>query len=134
MVKKILAVVAGVLLGGLVIFLMERVGHSINPPPEWLDPAKPETIARYVSEAPITVLLFVLLSWAVGSLAAGITATLVCNDGKSVYALTTGALLLFMGIANLMMIPHPLWFMAVTAFVFIPPAWLGYRLVRKKHA
>lgn len=134
MVKKILAVLAGVLAGGLVIFLVERIAHSIYPPPEWLDPAKPETIARYVDEAPVATLLFVLLSWALGSLAGGITATLVCNDRKSVYALTAGTLLLLLGIVNLIMIPHPPWFMAVTVFVYIPPAWLGYRLVRKKGA
>jgi len=132
MLRKILAVIFGMLVGAIVVFLVDMFGHTIYPFPEGLDMDDTAAVNAYVAAAPVGAMLFVVLAWVLGSFVAGTVATLICNDGKSVYALTCGVLLLIGGITTLVMIEHPTWMWIVSAFAFISPAWLGYRLVRKK--
>lgn len=132
MLKKLLAVILGIVAGGAGTFLTEELGHKMYPVPGYVDSEKPETVARYINEAPLGALLFVLLAWAVGSFLAGLTATLICNDRKSIYALCCGVVLLMLGLVNLLLIPHPFWFWVAAPFVFLVPAWAGHRAVRKR--
>lgn len=132
MLRKILAVVIGMLVGAMVVALIDMLGHTVYPFPEGLDMDDSAAVAAYLAGAPLGAMLFVVLAWVMGSFVAGAVATLICNDGKSVYALICGVLLLIAGITTLLMIAHPTWMWIVSAFAYIPPAWLGYRLARKK--
>src|SRR5262249_50746482 len=67
--RNILAVVLGVALAGSLVFAVEALGHRIYPPPEGLKADDYEAIKAYVAQAPVGALLFVPLSWFVGTLA-----------------------------------------------------------------
>lgn len=56
MIKKIIAVPAGVLAGGLGIYLTETLGHKLYPLPAGMDPNDMDAMASYVSTAPFMAL------------------------------------------------------------------------------
>jgi hypothetical protein len=125
MLRSVGAVVAGVILGGGVVFAVELLGGMLFPMPPGLDLNDPQALAVAMANAPLGALLFVLLAWAAGSLAGGWLAARLAGRAPHWHALIVGVLLLIAGIINLATLPHPLWFQVVSVLVFLPAAWLG---------
>ena len=72
--RRILAVVLGVVVGNAVFFLVSLVAGQLYPPdPELIDPQTPEATAQRVDDADTNGLLLILLGGALGGLAAGVT-------------------------------------------------------------
>ena len=128
MLRKILAVLAGIVAGSVIIFLTEMLGHTVYPLPEGIDIKNPESIKDYIETAPVGAFLMVILGWVFGSLTAGFVATIIAPDDYARYGMICGVILLAMGIANMAMIPHPAWMWVLGILVFLPFAWLGYKL------
>lgn len=131
MLRTVLAVVLGLVMGGMVVFAIEVVGHLIHPPPADLDTGDREAMKRYVEQLPPAAFLFVLLAYAAGSFAGGWVAARVARRAPLVHAVIVGALLLAAGIMNVVMIPHPLWFTFASLAVFLPAALAGAWLARR---
>jgi hypothetical protein len=134
MIRKILAVVLGVVAGGIVIGVSEAIAHTIYPVPAGLDPSKPEMIAEYIRTAPLGALIAVLISWALGALVAGVVATLIARVADAKSALIAGGVLLLFSLINMFVIPHPVWFRIAGILLFLPLAGLGYVLVKPRSA
>lgn len=126
MVRSLLAVVAGIGLAWAGIAFIESVGHGLYPPPEGIDPADREAFAAAVQEMPRAALVVVLLAWSVGTFCGAWLAARLA--GRHFYAMLVGGVMMLGGVANLVAIPHPLWFSAVGTLVFLPAAHLGGRL------
>jgi hypothetical protein len=126
--RKILAVVAGVILAGIVTFAVQKIGHQVYPPPADLDMKNMEAMKAYVSTLPMGALLFVLLSYLVGSFAGGWLAATIARTSQIHLPLTVGGVQLFFGIINLVMLPHPMWFAIAAVIVFLPAAYFGGKL------
>lgn len=129
--RKILAVVAGVILAGLLVYAVETVGHQVYPPPADLDMKNMAAMGAYVATLPIGALLFVLLAYALGSFAGGWLAAKIARTSQIHLPLTVGGIQLLFGILNLIAIPHPLWFAIAAVSVFLPAAYWGGKLVVK---
>lgn len=129
--KKFLAILAGIAAGTIVIFLVERVGHSVYPPPDNIATMDIESIKAYIETSPIGALLFVALSQALGSFAAGIATTLAFKGKAKNLSIISGSVLMFFGFLNLFFIPHPAWFWVASLSVYIPFAILGNKLFSK---
>jgi len=128
--RKILAVVAGVILAGIITFAVQKIGHQVYPPPENLDMKNMEAMKAYVATLPMGPLLFVLLSYIVGSFAGGWLAAKIARTSQIHLPLTVGGVQLFFGLINLVMIPHPMWFAIASVIVFLPAAYFGGKLGR----
>ncbi len=120
--------VAGVVAGGLLVALVEGIGHRVYPLPEGLDVKDVEALKEYVATLPAGALLFVLLAWAVGSFGGGWLAAKIADRKRLVHALVVGGVLMAFGIVNLVTIPHPLWFAVVGVVLFLPAACAGAKL------
>ena len=134
--KRILPVLAGVLTGMLVIFVIETLGHMVYPIEMNLETATPEAKADFLKHIPPAAIAIVIIAWALGAMGAGIVSTLISKDNSSEFypALKSGGILLGFGIINMIMIPHPIWFWIAGILVYLPFAWLGYKIaVRKNH-
>ena len=129
--KTILSIAAGIILGVIIISAVESLGHFIYPPPANLDLKNPEVIKLLMKNAPLGVLLFVILAWASGSLAGGLVSASIAIKSKSRNALIVGGVLTMFGLLNLLMIPHPVWFWVLGLSVFLPCAYLGYIITQK---
>lgn len=135
MLNRLTPVLAGCAAGIAVIFLMEFVSHAIYPLPEGLDPNNPEHLKLIMTNAPIGALVLVLVAGFLGGFAGGIVASIFDKSNKTKRAIAVGIVLTILGIINLFMIPHPIWFMLINVVVYIAGAFLGSLLIKpKKHA
>jgi hypothetical protein len=129
--RSILGVVAGAVVAFIGVMVIEAVGMKVYPPPPGLDPNNPESIRAMMKDIPAGALGFVLAGWVVGTLAGAAVAARIATRSPMVPAMIVGVLLLAAGVANLVMIPHPLWFTVASVVAILPAAYAGGRLGRR---
>lgn len=127
MVRKILAVPAGLLAGGIGIFLIEALGHQLYPLPAGMNQNDMEGMKTYVTTAPFMALFFVIIAYAVGALVSGFVSTKVAADRSKLYALLCGLIFLVQSIYMMYSLPTPTWFWIAGILVWFL-VLVGYRL------
>lgn len=128
MLRNILAIIAGLAAGIVVIFIMEFVGHGIYPPPAGFDPTDEAAMENVMMQAPVGALLMVILAYILGSFAGGFVASQLSRSAPLRNAIIVGILLLIAGVVNVFMIPHPVWYLVLSMAVYLPFAYLGGKL------
>lgn len=121
--KVVLATIAGVLLGSLVIYAIETLSHQFIAIPENIDFKDPEQLAAYMDRLPLGAKLSVVFAWGAGMFA-GATAAVFMTGRKGWPATAVVLVLLAATAANFAMIPHPVW-MIVAALLVAGLAWFG---------
>lgn len=130
--RNVLAVVAGVILGGAANMGVIMLSGSIIPPPEGVDPSNMESIKTnmHLFEAKHFVMPF--LAHAVGSFVGALVAALLAVSRKMQIAVGLGIWTLIGGIMAATMIPAPTWFIVLDlGLAYIPMALLAGRLASK---
>lgn len=131
--KNILAFIAGVIAGSLVNMGIIMVSGSIIPPPEGADNTTMEGLKASMHLFQPRHFLFPFLAHALGTFAGAFVTASIAASHKMKLALGIGALFLAGGIANVVMLPSPLWFTIVDLVgAYIPMAWLAGRLAGRK--
>lgn len=129
---SILGVVAGMVVGGTVVWAVELMANRVHPFPEGIDrsdmDAFMEAVRQHAADAPLAALVIVIVAHAVGPLIGSFLAALIAGRGKMVCGMIIGVLFLLAGVMNLVMIPHPLWFAVVDLLVVLPMAFIGAKL------
>lgn len=69
--STILAVVAGVVVAVVIVFVFEAAGHSIWPPPPGLDVSDPEALKALMPSIPIGAKVAVVVAWVAGAFGGG---------------------------------------------------------------
>jgi hypothetical protein len=126
--RSVMAVVVGCLAAFFHIMAIEALNLVLFPPPEGLDPNKPETVVAYMKEIPTGALLMVLLAWMVGTFAGSWITTRLAPVPKRNHGLVIGVLFMIAAIGNMRAIPHPPWFWVVSLASFLPVSYLGTAL------
>ncbi len=121
--KHILATIAGVLIGSMVISGIEAVSHQRMPLPESIDYKDPVQLASYMDQAPLAAKLAVVFAWGAGMFV-GAAAAVFMTSRKRWPATAVVLILLAATGVNFAMIPHPGW-MIVGAVVVAGVAWFG---------
>lgn len=126
--KNILSVIAGLITGVILIFLLEMLVPMVYPPPPGLDFTKAdrETMEMLMSLMPLSAMIFVLANYAIASLAGGLVSSLISK--KMGQPLMVGGFLTVANIFNLVEIPHPLWMAVTSMLVFLPFAFVGGKI------
>jgi hypothetical protein len=130
MIRAIMGVIAGVVIGTIVILVIEILGHHLYPFPPGLDPKDHQALAKFMMTAPIGAWLLVLFAYAAGSFVAGASGTWIGR--KSWHGWACGGILMSLGLINLLLMPHPVWFWVASLALYLPAAWAGARLARPK--
>ena len=120
-----LAIVAGIVTAMLLVAIIENAGHSAYPPPPGLDFADKEAVGAYVEALPMGALAYVLGAWLIGTFGGGVVAGVLAGSGSRLFPGVVGAVMLAAVIANLIMIPHPVWFALVGVFGTIVAAFMA---------
>lgn len=129
LVRNILAVLAGVILGSVVNMAIVTFGPSLVPPPAGVDLSTPEGLAAGIALFEPRHFVTPFLAHALGTLVGAFVAYLVAASHKARFACAIGVLFLVGGIAACFMIPAPAWFMALDLVVaYLPMAWLAIAL------
>jgi hypothetical protein len=126
MLRRILSVLAGMVVAFFCVTLVEAVSARIYPLPAGVDVSDERSLRDAMAHIPTGAILLVLAGWALGSLAGGLTAGRIARALRP--ALIVGVLLLAVGLLNLRMIPHPVWVWVGGPLLLFVPAWLGGRL------
>jgi hypothetical protein len=137
--RNILAVIVGLVVGGAVNMSLIMLGPSIIPPPPGVDATNTQSLIANIHLFQPRHFVFPFLAHALGTLAGALTAFLIAGSYKRVFAYVIGVVTLAGGIAAACMIPAPMWFMVLDLVVaYIPMAWLatviGGRMSSKRPA
>lgn len=107
MLRSVLAVVFGVLLGSVIILVVETLGHAMFPPPPDLDPGSPQSLR----EIPLGALCAIVAAWFAGAFGGGAAASLIAKRWAPAAWVVAAAILLLAG-AAMAQLPHPFWMIA----------------------
>ena len=137
--RNILAVVVGLVLGSVVNMSLIMLAPSVIPPPPGVDMTTAEGLAKGMPLLEAKHFAFPFLAHALGTLAGALVAFLIAGRHHAVLAFAVAVVFLAGGIAAAFMIPAPAWFIGLDLVVaYIPMAWLataiGRRLKRPRAA
>lgn len=132
-VRNILAVVVGALVGGALNMAIINNGGSIIPPPEGLIPGDMESLKEHMPNFGPEQFVMPFLAHALGTLVGAWLAAMIAATHKMKFAMAIGVWFLLGGIAVSFMLPAPLWFSAVDILLaYIPMGYLGWKLAGSK--
>lgn len=125
-VRNILAVVAGLILGGIVNMGIITISGSIIPPPEGADVTTPEGLKASIHLFEPKHFLMPFLAHAMGTFVGALVAALIAANRKLLFAMIIGVVTMIGGIAAVNMIPAPMWFnITDLALAYMPMAFAG---------
>lgn len=129
--KNILAVIAGVILGSAVNMGIIMISSSIIPPPDGVDVTSMESLKASMHLFEPKHFIFPFLAHAVGTFVGALVTALLAASHRMKLALLIGLFFLVGGIINLFMLPSPTWFAVLDiAVAYKPTAWLAGKLAR----
>ena len=132
-VRNILAVVAGLVVGGAVNMAIIMISGSIIPPPEGVDNTTMEGLKAGMHLFQPKHFILPFLAHALGTFVGALLAAIIAATHKMKFALSIGIFFLVGGIANVIMLPSPVWFTVLDlAGAYIPMGFLAGNLVMKK--
>lgn len=131
-VRNILAVIAGIIVGSIVNMGLVSISGSIIPPPPGADMTTPEGVKAAMPLMETKHFIFPFLAHALGTLVGAFTAAKIAATRKMTFALVVGIFFLIGGIAAVFLIPAPTWFAVLDLVVaYLPMAYLGGKLAGK---
>lgn len=133
MVRKILAVIAGLLSAILIFMIMQAIGGAIYGKPQMPEGGgmpDPAAMAEYIKGLPIGAFVLLALGYIIGSTAGGFIARKISLSDSLVVPVIIGVVLTLAWVANISMVPHPIWLTVVGFFCYIPFTILGHKLAR----
>lgn len=131
MLRNVVAVVAGIVIGSAVNIALIALGPSLIAPPAGADMSTAEGLSRAMHLLEPRHFVMPLLAHALGTLAGALAAWLIAASHKARFAYAIGVVFLCGGIAASFMIPAPAWFIALDLLAaYLPMAWLAVRIGR----
>jgi hypothetical protein len=129
LLRNVLAVLAGVVVGAVVNSALIMLSPSLIPPPAGVDVNDAESLSRSMHLFQPRHFLMPFLAHALGTLAGALAAYVIAATHKRPIALAIGVVFLCGGVVASFMIPAPSWFIALDLLLaYLPMAWLATRL------
>ena len=126
LLRNILAIIVGLLVGSVVNMSIVTLGPALIPPPAGVDPTNAQSLAGAMHLFEPRHFVMPFLAHALGTLAGALAAWFIAASHKANFAYAIGVVFLCGGIAACFMIPAPAWFMALDLIVaYLPMAWLA---------
>ena len=127
--RNVLAVVVGIVVGGFVNMSIIMVGSALVSPPPGVDVNDAASIAQGIHLFEPKHFIAPFLAHAAGTLSGALLAYLIAASHKARFAWGLGAFNLCGGVAASFMIPAPAWFIALDLVAgYLPMAWLAIRI------
>jgi uncharacterized membrane protein YqgA involved in biofilm formation len=124
-VRNILAVLAGCLIGMMVNMSLIISGNQLLPLPEGVNPMN---AMAWESKS----FIFPFLAQAIGTLAGAFITAKFSSSHHMVFAVSIGVFFLAGGISMVFIIPAPVWFISSDLLLaYLPMAWCGWKLSGK---
>jgi len=124
MARKIFGVISGLALAFVLIMVLEMVSSYAFAPPA-LDPSDPEAAKEMMRRMPAVGFLSVLAIYFVSTFVGGFTAAKISREAWAAWVVA--AFILVAAIANVVMLPHPIWFTVLAVALIGAAGWLAGR-------
>ncbi len=132
-IKNILAVVTGIILGSIVNMGIIRISGSIIPPPDGADVTTMEGLKASLHLFQPKHFIMPFLAHALGTFIGSLLSATIAASHKMKFALVIGVFFLAGGIVNTFLLPSPTWFTVVDLVgAYIPMGYFAGKLVVKK--
>ncbi len=123
--KNILAVISGWLVGSVINMGIIQIGHKLIPI-EGIDPNDMGELSAVMPTLEFEYFIFPFLAHAIGTLAGAVVAGLIAASHQMKFSMGIGVLFLIGGVMVNYMLPGPTWFAVVDiVLAYIPMAWFG---------
>lgn len=116
--RNIAAVIAGILVGGTAVALIEYASSSAHPMPAGLDMNDRQALGEWIDSLPLSAYATVLAAWCTGAFLSVWVARMLATHRAMWPGIVAGGFLLLATIANLIAIPHPLIFAILGVAVY----------------
>lgn len=131
--RNIVAVVIGLLVGNIVNGSIIMISPSVIPPPAGANLMTEEGLLAAMQLMEPKHFLMPWLAHALGTFAGSLVAVLIAASYKKTFALIIAGLFMIGGIYMVMVLPSPLWFTIVDlGLAYFPMAFLAIKLGVKK--
>lgn len=130
--RNILAVVAGIVIGSIVNMLLLQLGPMVAPLDPAIDPNDPMSLKENAHLLTTGNFVMTFIAHAGGTLIGALVASKIAASHQLIFALVIGALFLLGGIYMVVLLPTPLSFEVIDLVVaYLPMAWLGWKFSGK---
>jgi hypothetical protein len=131
--RSVLAVIVGAIVGGVVTFIVELPGIFLYPPPEGVDYQDAAAMTAWMKTLPAQAMALVLAAWTIGAFAGAFTAAKIARSGKMVVAVIVSLISLAAAAYYIQAYEHPSW-MWVSVALLPLAGLLGGTLARGRAA
>ena len=132
LLRNVLALIAGIGIGGAVNMALIVLSPSIIAPPPGIDVNNAQSLSQSIHLFEARHFVMPWLAHAVGTFAGALVAYLIAASYKVRIAYVIGAVFLCGGVAASFMIPAPAWFIALDLLAaYLPMAWLGIQIATR---
>lgn len=130
--KNIIAVVVGIVVGSIVNMAIISISGSIIPPPEGADVTTMEGLKNSMHLFEPKNFVFPFLAHALGTLVGAFLVAKIAATHKMKFAYAIGFFFLLGGITNVFLLPSPIWFTLLDLIgAYLPMAFIGGKLATK---
>jgi len=127
-VRSVVAVVLGLIAAMFFIVGVEGVSSILHPFPPGFDPTSYDDMKAHVARFPAWVLLLAVAAWGLGTFVSSWLATRLGSGRHPAHGIVVGSILLAAAVANMLMLPYPVWFWVGNLVAFPVGFILGAKL------
>ena len=128
--KSLIAVVAGIVVGVVVLSLAEQIGQALLQMLMGIEPNTAQGAAALGTVRPTESLAVVVAACFLGPLAGGYVAARLAPSKPLAHAAAVGAFQMILGVIGLVFFPQPTWFAFAVVLAFVLGPVVGARLSR----
>ena len=132
-IKNVLAVVAGIIIGSVVNMVFITMSGHIIPPPEGVDLTTEEGLKVGMHLMEPKHFIFPFLAHAIGTFVGAFIAVKIAATHQLKFGMAISITFLIGGIMMVMMLPSPLWFTILDLVgAYLPMGYMAWKLGEKK--
>lgn len=131
MKSKVKGLLAGLLIGFLVIGIIESLGHLIFPVPKGINLENKALLKNYIDSLPLPAFLFIIGAHGIGTFTGSFIANKI-SDSIGHIGLIISLLFLILTVVNLLIVPyHPIWFVITDILFTFISGWIAFKIALK---
>lgn len=130
MIRKIIALVVGLLAALALVTAIEGLGYELYPLPDGIDTQNLDQMRKHIESLPPQALLIVLSAWIVATMVGGLLACIISKVKPLLFASLIGLATMSGSIYIMFQILHLPWFMAAAIAGILMAIFITVRIAR----
>jgi hypothetical protein len=125
LLRSILGIFFGMLIGSIVIGVLMFVNAFIHPMPAGTDPTDADSLRAAFAQLPVTAFIGLLVSYLVGVFFAAFAAGKIAGYSEVLHGFIISLLFTFVGISYFARVPTPIWVVIGAFIIYFAAGFVG---------